>query len=93
MTLRSHRKLQEEKALIVMMQSLLMSMQSTSCKRTSVLHQQMRAPNIFTRLTQKEIMVSDTHITRATEKKEKELGRIEFLGTFTRPTQKKDLEI
>lgn len=67
------RNLQEEKALVVMMQSLLMYMQLTSCKRTSFSHQQTRAPNIFTSLTQKEIMVSDTHIARATEQRGKDL--------------------
>ena len=63
----------EEKALVVMMPSLLMYMQLTSYKKTSASHQQTRAPNIFTNQTQKEIMVSDNrHITRATEQNEKE---------------------
>ena len=85
------RKSQEEKALVLMMQSLLMYMQLTSCKKTSTSHQQMRVPSIFTSRTQKEIMVCDTHITGNTEQKEKDLGRIGLLGAFTRPSLEHDL--
>ena len=87
------RKSQEEKALVVMRQSLLMYMQLTSCKKTSTLHQQMRAPSMSTSRTQKEIMVCDSHITKDTEELEIDLGRIEFLGAFTRPTLKHDIKI
>ena len=79
------RKSQEGKALVAMRQSLLMYMQLTSCKKSSTLHQQMRAPSMSTSRTRKEVMVCDTHITRDTEEMEKDLGRIEFLGAFTRP--------
>ena len=61
----SHRKLQEEKALEMMMLSLLTYMPSTSFKRNSILNQQTRVPSINTHLTQKAIMVSNIKMKAA----------------------------
>lgn len=61
----SHRKLQEEKALEMMMLSLLTYMLSTSFKRNSILNQQTRVPSINTHLMQKAIMVSNIKMKAA----------------------------
>lgn len=61
----SHRKLREEKALEMMMLSLLTYMPSTSFKRNSILNQQTRVPSINTHLTQKAIMVSNIKMKAA----------------------------
>ena len=69
------RKSQEGKALVAMIQSLLMYMQLASCKKTSTSHQLMRALSTFTSRTQKEIMVCDTRITWGYRTKGKRPGK------------------